>query len=80
MLPASHPFICLAVAAFSIARGRSAFLPERGALLSWPSMEIPARRDQVAEQIAVIEQALGDQVHHGVFTFALALQLAGDAE
>src|SRR5664279_2668360 len=32
------------------------------------SAKIPARRHQAAEQAAVIEQASGNQVHHGMFT------------
>ena len=44
------------------------------------STKIPARRNQPPEQIAVIEQTLGDQMHHGMFALAFALQLAGDAQ
>ena len=45
-----------------------------------PSAKIPARRDQAAEQFAVVEQALGDQVHHRMLALAFHLQLAGHAE
>ena len=44
------------------------------------SMKIPACGQQRAEQFAVIEQALGDKMHHGVLAFAFHLQLAGDAQ
>ena len=50
------------------------------AALRQNSAKIPARRHQGAEQFAVIEQALGDQMHHGILALAFALQSSGDAE
>jgi hypothetical protein len=43
-------------------------------------MKIPAAGQQGAEQFAVIEQALGDEVHHGMLALPLHLQLAGHAQ
>ena len=43
-------------------------------------MKTPARCEQVPEQVAVIEQTLGDQMHHGMFARAFALQSPGHAK
>jgi hypothetical protein len=43
-------------------------------------MKIPATGNQCPEQFTVIEQALGNEMHHRVLTLACNLQLAGHTE